>query len=111
MADIFSNGEAASLYTCGHESKIASSGDNARIMSTIDLSTIESTGKNASIMSTGQYTRASAKVGSWIVLTEYDGNEEVKCVKAEYVYGERIKGDTLYALIGGEFVETNIVYE
>lgn len=129
MADIFSNGDAASLYTGGHESKIASSGDNAnictnsshgyvnssgdnaRIMSTRDLSTIESTGKNAVIMSTGQYTRAKAKVGSWIVLTEYDENGEVKCVKAEYVDGEKIKGDTLYALIGGEFVKTNIVYE
>ena len=129
MAHIFSNGDAASLYTGGHESKIASSGDNAnictnsshgyvnssgdnaRIMSTRNLSTIESTGKNAVIMSTGQYTRARAKVGSWIVLTEYDENGEVKCVKAEYVDGERIKGDTLYALIGGEFVKTNIVYE
>lgn len=39
------------------------------------------------------------------VLTEYDRNGEVKCVKAEYVDGKMIKEDTSYALINGEFVE------
>ena len=48
---------------------------------------------------------ASAKVGSWIVLTEYDNNKNIKCVKAEYVDGKMIKEDTSYALINGEFVE------
>ena len=67
---------------------------------------IESTGEKAVIMSAGNYTRAKAKVGSWIVLTEYDNNREVKCIKAEYVDGKRIKGDTLYRLVNGEFVET-----
>ena len=57
-------------------------------------------------MSAGHSTKARAKVGSWIVLTEYDNNREVKCIKAEYVDGERIKGDTLYRLVDGEFVET-----
>ena len=124
MAMIYSDGENADLYASGAESKIASRGDNAnicinsihgyinssgyntRIMSAENLSTIESTGEKAVIMSAGNYTRAKAKVGSWIVLTEYDNNREVKCIKAEYVDGERIKGDTLYRLVNGEFVET-----
>ena len=75
-------------------------------MSAENLSTIESTGENALVMSAGHNTRARAKVGSWIVLTEYDTNYDIKCVKAEYVDGERIKGDTLYMLVNGEFVET-----
>ena len=124
MAMIYSDGENADLYASGAESKIASrgdntnicinsthgyinsSGDNTRIMSAENLSTIESTGEKAVIMSAGHNTRARAKIGSWIVLTEYDNNREVKCIKAEYVDGERIKGDTLYRLVDGEFVET-----
>lgn len=124
MAEIYSDGENADLYASGAESKIASrgdntnicidsiygyinsSGDNTRIMSAENLSTIESTGEKAVIMSAGHNTRARAKIGSWIVLTEYDNNREVKCIKAEYVDGERIKGDTLYRLVNGEFVET-----
>ena len=124
MAMIYSDGENADLYASGAESKIASRGDNAnicinsthgyinssgyntRIMSAKNLSMIESTGEKAVIMSAGHNTKARAKVGSWIVLTEYDNNREVKCIKAEYVDGERIKGDTLYMLVNGEFVET-----
>ena len=123
-AEIYSDGGYSGLYASGTESKIASigdntnicidsiygyinsSGDNTRIMSAENLSTIESTGEKAVIMSAGHNTRARAKIGSWIVLTEYDNNREVKCIKAEYVDGERIKEDTLYALINGEFVET-----
>ena len=124
MAEIYSDGENADLYASGAESKIASrgdntnicidsiygyinsSGDNTRIMSAENLSTIESTGEKAVIMSAGHNTRARAKIGSWIVLTEYVNNREVKCIKAEYVDGERIKEDTLYRLVNGEFVET-----
>ena len=124
MAMIYSDGENADLYASGAESKIASRGDNAnicinsthryinsrgyntRIMSAKNLSMIESTGEKAVIMSAGHNTKARAKVGSWIVLTEYDNNREVKCIKAEYVDGERIKGDTLYMLVDGAFVET-----
>ena len=75
-------------------------------MSAEGKSTIESTGKNAVVMSAGQCTKAKAKVGSWIVLTEYCYNGKIYCVKAECVDGVRIKEDTWYTLINGEFVET-----
>ena len=122
-AEIYSDGKNATLYASCMDSQIASIGDNAnicissthgyvnscgsdaRIMSLEDKSTIESTGEKALVMSAGNYARAKAKVGSWIVLTEYDTNYDIKCVKAEYVDGERIKGDTLYRLVNGEFVK------
>ena len=122
-AEIYSDGKNATLYASCMDSQIMSIGDNAnicissingyvnscgsdaRIMSAENLSTIESTGENALVMSAGRNTRAKAKVGSWIVLTEYDTNYDIKCVKAEYVDGERIKGDTLYMLVNGEFVK------
>ena len=124
MAKIYSDGDYAELYAGCAESKIVSIGNkanicissangyvnscgsDARIMSAENLSTIESTGENALVMSAGHNTRARAKVGSWIVLTEYENNGKIKCVKSEYVDGERIKGDTLYRLVDGEFVET-----
>ena len=124
MAEIYSDGKNATLYASYMDSQIASIGDNAnicisstngyvnscgsdaRIMSLGDKSTIESTGEKALVMSAGHNTKARAKVGSWIVLTEYDTNYDIKCVKSEYVDGERIKGDTLYMLVNGEFVET-----
>ena len=123
-AEIYSDGKNATLYASFMDSQIASIGDNAnicissthgyvnscgsdaRIMSLEDKSTIESTGEKALVMSAGHNTKARAKIGSWIVLTEYDNNREVKCIKAEYVDGERIKEDTLYMLVNGEFVET-----
>ena len=123
MAKIYSDGKNATLYANCTDSQIASIGDkanicisstngyvnscgsDARIMSLEDKSTIESNGEKALVMSAGHNTKARAKVGSWIVLTEYDDNKNIKCVKAEYVDGERIKGDTLYRLVNGEFVK------
>ena len=53
---------------------------------------------------------AKAKIGSWITLSEWRYSREKdryipKCVKTEYVDGERIKADTWYKLIDGEFKE------
>ena len=125
-AEIYSDGKNATLYASCMDSQIASIGDNAnicissthgyvnscgsdaRIMSLEDKSTIESTGERALVMSAGHNTRARAKVGSWIVLTEYDDNKNIKCVKAEYVDGKRIKEDTWYQLKKGKFIEVNV---
>lgn len=51
-----------------------------------------------------------AKIGSWITLAEWKYSEEKMCpvpvcVKTEYVDGKRIKADTWYKLVNGEFKE------
>jgi hypothetical protein len=51
-----------------------------------------------------------AKKGSWITLSEWTLDRKKqhlipKCVKTEYVDGKRIKEDTWYRLIDGEFKE------
>ena len=61
-------------------------------------------------MCAGSEAKAKAKIGSWITLAEwrYDGTKECYvpvCVKTEYVDGKKIKPDTLYQLIDGEFKE------
>ena len=53
---------------------------------------------------------AKAKKGSWITLSEWKYSNEKErcvplCVKTEQVDGERIKEDTFYKLVDGEFQE------
>ena len=94
----------------GDSAKIGSSGDSAQIGSSGDSAKIKSTGYDSIICCAGDDSCVSAKKGSWITLSEwkysYEKNRYVpKCVKTEYVDGERIKEDTMYKLIDGEFTE------
>ena len=86
------------------------SGDSAQIGSSGDYAQIESTGEYSVICCAGSNSKAKAKKGSWITLSEWKYSEEKKrnipvCVKTEYVDGERIKEDTWYRLVDGEFQE------
>ena len=85
-------------------------GDSAQIGSSGDSAKIDSTGEDSVIMCAGKGSKAKAKVGSWITLTEWEWNDDKKrrvplCVKTEYVDGNNIKADTWYQLQNGEFVE------
>ena len=85
----------------GYSAQIGSSGDSAQI---------KSTGYDSIICCAGDDSCVSAKKGSWITLAEWKYSYEKdryvpKCVKTEYVDGERIKEDTMYKLIDGEFTE------
>ena len=86
------------------------SGDYAQIGSSGYSAKIESTGEYSVICCAGNNSMAKAKKGSWITLSEWKYSKEKKrnipvCVKTEYVDGERIKEDTWYRLVGGEFQE------
>ena len=94
----------------GDSAQIGSSGDSAQIGSSGDSAKIESTGEYSVICCAGNNSMAKAKKGSWITLSEWKYSIEKKrnipvCVKTEYVDGERIKEDTWYRLVGGEFQE------
>ena len=89
-----------------------SSGDYAQIGSSGDYAKITSEGKKSVVMAAGFDSMAKAKIGSWITLAEWvrvnDDDKTIwkpKCVKTEYVDGEKIKEDTFYKLIDGEFKE------
>ena len=96
----------AKIGSSGYSAKIGSSGDYAKIMSE---------GKNSVVMAAGYESKAKAKIGSWITLAEWirtgemdnDGNYIwiPRCVKTEYVDGKRIKENTFYKLVDGEFKE------
>ena len=60
-------------------------------------------------MCAGIKSKAKAKKGSWITLSEWELENEryvPVCVKTEQVDGVKIKEDTWYKLKGGVFVET-----
>ena len=109
-AQIGSSGYYAKIGSSGNSAQIGSSGDYAQIGSIGDYAKINSTGEDSVICCAGNNSIVKAKKGSWITLAEWIYNDEKgryipKCVKTEYVDGERIKADTWYKLVGGEFVE------
>ena len=86
----------------GSYAKLASSGNGAKLASK---------GKHSVVAAIGIDSVAKAKIGNWITLVEWirvnDENGGIiwtpKCVKTEFVDGERIKEDTFYKLVDGEF--------
>lgn len=116
---ISSIGNHSQIGSSGYYTKISSSGNFAQIVSIGDSTQISSSGDSTQINSTGEYSviccagnnsRVKAKIGSWVTLSEWKYSAEKKrnipvCVKTEYVDGKRIKEDTWYQLINGEFTE------
>ena len=103
-------GDSAKIGSSGDYAKIGSSGDSAKIGSSGYSAQIDSTGEDSVIMCAGKGSKAKAKAGSWITLSEWKWNDDKKrsvplCVKTEYVDGENIKADTWYQLKNGKFVE------
>ena len=109
-AHIGSSGYDAQIGSSGYSAQIGSSGNSAKIGSSGDDAQIDSTGEDSVICCAGDSSLVKAKKGSWITLSEWKYSEEKQrsipvCVKTEFVDGERIKADTWYKLINGEFVE------
>ena len=109
-AKIGSSGNYAQIGSSGYSAQIGSSGDSAQIGSSGDYAKIDSTGNDSVICCAGSNSIVKAKKGSWITLSEWEYSKEEQryipiCVKTEYVDGERIKEDTWYKLINGEFTE------
>ena len=109
-AKIGSSGYSVQIGSSGYSAKIGSSGDSAKIGSSGDSAQIDSTGVDSVICCAGHGCTVKAKIGSWITLAEWEYSEEKgrsvpRCVKTEYVDGEKIKPDTWYQLKNGEFVE------
>ena len=94
----------------GDSAQIGSSGDSAQIGSSGYYAQIDCTGHDSVICCAGGESIVKATVGCWITLAEWKYDREKDrdvpvCVKTEYVDGERIKENTFYKLVNGEFVE------
>ena len=111
-AKIGSSGNYAQIGSSGYSAQIGSSGNYAQIGSSGNSAQINSTGVDSVICCAGHGCTVKAKIGSWITLAEWEYSEEKgrsvpRCVKTEYVDGEKIKADTRYRLKNGEFVEVD----
>lgn len=109
-AKIGSSGDYAQIGSSGYSAQIGSSGDYAQIGSSGYSAKIGCTGHDSVICCAGDESIVKATVGCWITLAEWkydiEKNRSVPvCVKTEYVDGERIKENTFYKLVNGEFVE------
>nr|DAO99662.1 MAG TPA: hypothetical protein [Caudoviricetes sp.] len=110
-AKICSSGDSAQIGSSGDSAQIGSSGNSAQIGSSGNSAQIGSSGDYAVIMCAGIKSKAKAKKGSWITLSEWEienGRYVPVCVKTEQVDGVKIKEDTWYELKGGVFVETRV---
>ena len=111
-AKIGSSGDSAKIGSSGYYAKIGSSGYSAQIGSSGYSAQIGSSGEDSVICCAGDNSIVKAKKGSWITLSEWKWNKEKNrnipvCVKTEQVDGERIKEDTWYRLVDGEFQEVS----
>ena len=111
-AQIGSSGYSVQIGSSGDYAKIGSSGYSVQIGSSGNSAQIESSGEDSVICCAGHDSAVKAKAGSWITLAEWEYSEAKnrcvpKCVKTEYVDGERIKADAWYKLIDGEFTEVS----
>ena len=103
-------GDSAQIGSSGDSAQIGSSGYYAKIGSSGYYAKINSTGEDSVICCAGSGSVVKAKAGSWITLAEWEYSDEKgrfapRCVKTEYVDGEKIKADTWYRLKNGEFEE------
>ena len=107
-ARIGSSGNKVKIGSSGFGAKIRSFGNEARIGSSGDVTKIKMSGVRSVAAAVGDRCAISGKKGDWIVLAEWKIDEEGEfypaCVKAGKIDGETLKEDTMYTLIGGEFV-------
>nr|DAL30184.1 MAG TPA_asm: hypothetical protein [Caudoviricetes sp.] len=103
-----SSGDRAQIGSSGDWAKIGSSGDRAKIGSSGDRAQIGSSGDWAVVSAIGFNSKIKAKIGSWIVLVEYDEDSKPVCVRAAQIDGDKLKPDTFYSLKNGEFVEVEM---
>ena len=105
------NGESAATNT-GYRSAATNTGDlsaatntgyRSAATNTGDWSAATNTGKDGVAVSWGRCGKARGEKGCYLVLAEYDDDNNLVCAKMEKVDGERIKENTFYTMKNGEF--------
>ena len=100
-------GNRSHSTTQGNRSHSTTQGNWSYSVTLGDGSHSAASGKNSIAAALGDDSLAKAALGNWIVLAEYDDDDNLICVKSAAVDGEKIKADTWYKLENGEFVEVN----
>lgn len=101
------SGDGSQLAASGYGSQFAASGDWSKLAASGDWSQLAALGVHSIAAAIGRDSTASASLGSWIVLAEFNSECLPICVKAAQIDGEKLKPNVFYKLKGGEFVEAN----
>ena len=92
----------------GDRSAATNTGDRSAATNTGDQSAATVEGKESVAIATGYESKARGAVGCWIVLAEWkeiDDEYHIVDIQSIKVDGEKIKPNTFYRLVNGEFVE------
>ena len=112
-------GNRSAATNTGNRSAATNTGDCSAATNTGNWSAATNTGyrsaatvkgKESVAMAIGYNSKAKGSLGCFIVLAEYKelgGKYHIADVKSAKVDGEKIKPDTFYKLINGEFVEAD----
>ena len=103
-------GDQSAATNTGDQSAATNTGNRSAATNTGDWSAATVEGKESVAMAIGYNSKAKGSLGCFIVLAEckeMGGEYHIVDVKSAKVDGEKIKPDTFYKLINGEFVEAD----
>ena len=103
-------GNRSAATNTGDWSAATNTGNRSAATNTGDCSAATVEGKESVAMAIGYNSKAKGSLGCFIVLAEckeMGGEYHIVDVKSAKVDGEKIKPDTFYKLINGEFVEAD----
>lgn len=104
-SQIVNTGDYSQIASTGLGSKINSAGHNSKIVCSANYSYVAGMGKKNIVVNVGVGSLAKASRGSWIVLAEFNHFNEAINVKSAMVDGVKIKENTYYKLVDGQFKE------
>ena len=101
-------GYRSAATNTGYRSAATNTGDCSAATNTGDCSAATVEGKESVAMAIGYSSKAKGSIGCFIVLAEWkkfeDGTLHIVDVKSAKVDGTKIKPDTFYKLVNGEFI-------
>ena len=101
-------GNRSAATNTGDQSAATNTGNRSAATNTGDRSAATVEGKESVAMAIGCNSKAKGSIGCFIVLAEWkefeDGTYHIADVKSAKVDGVKIKPDTFYKLVNGEFI-------
>lgn len=99
------SGYSSNAATSGDYSGAATSGGYSSAVSTGYKTKAAAVGKNSISVANGVHSKAMGAMGCYLVLTEYDDDDNMLWAKMAKVDGTHIKENVWYTLKNGEFAE------
>ena len=102
---VFNRVKGKEPFSSGNYSTAGSSGDYSTAAATGSFCRAKADGKDSIAVANGCWSKARGARGCYLVLTEYDDDDNMLLAKMAKVDGSVIKENVWYTLKNGEFVE------